>query len=96
MDWTAWFGSPGQTLASAFVVATYSTKTMVPLRIFGILTNLILIVSSISQPSVRNHAAAHGAAAAEFLSPLPDAEAHQGGEILADTKTSTWTGSSRS
>jgi hypothetical protein len=46
MDWSAWFGSPGQTLASAFVVATYSTKTMVPLRIFGILTNLILILSS--------------------------------------------------
>jgi hypothetical protein len=48
MDWNAWFGSPGQTLASAFVVATYSTKTMVPLRIFGILTNLILIGSSIA------------------------------------------------
>jgi hypothetical protein len=47
MDWTAWFGSPGQTLASAFVVATYSTKTMVPLRIFGILTNLIMIVSAV-------------------------------------------------
>ncbi len=48
MDWSAWFGSPGQTLASAFVVATYSTKTMVPLRIFGILTNIILIASSIA------------------------------------------------
>jgi hypothetical protein len=47
MDLTSLFGSTGQTLASVFVVATYSTKTMVPLRIFGILTNLILIVSSI-------------------------------------------------
>jgi hypothetical protein len=47
MDWTSWFGSPGQTLASVFVVATYSTKTMVPLRIFGILTNIVLIVTSI-------------------------------------------------
>ena len=47
MDWTAWFGSPGQTLASAFVVATYSTKTMVPLRIFGILTNLVMIASAV-------------------------------------------------
>lgn len=45
MEWNAWFGTPGQTLASAFVVATYSTKTMVPLRAFGILTNLILIGS---------------------------------------------------
>lgn len=48
MDWNALFGSPGQTLASAFVVATYSTKTMVPLRLFGILTNIILIISSVS------------------------------------------------
>jgi hypothetical protein len=47
MEWTSWFGSPGQTLASVFVVATYSTKTMVPLRIFGILTNLVLIFTSI-------------------------------------------------
>jgi hypothetical protein len=46
MDWTAWFGSPGQTLATAFVVATYTTKTMVPLRIFGILTNLVMIGSA--------------------------------------------------
>lgn len=48
MDWHALFGSPGQTLASVFVVATYSTKTMVPLRLFGILTNIILVISSIS------------------------------------------------
>ena len=47
MDWTSWFGSPGQTLASVFVVATYSTKTMVPLRVFGILTNIVLILTSI-------------------------------------------------
>jgi hypothetical protein len=47
MDWTTWFGSPGQTLASVFVVATYTTKTMVPLRIFGILTNLVLIFTSL-------------------------------------------------
>jgi hypothetical protein len=48
MDWHAWFGSPGQALASIFVVASYSTKTMVPLRVFGILTNIILIGSSIA------------------------------------------------
>jgi hypothetical protein len=45
MDFNTWFGTPGQTLASAFVVATYSTKTMVPLRAFGILSNLVLIGS---------------------------------------------------
>ena len=45
MDWTSWFGSPGQTLASVFVVASFSTKTMVPLRVFGILTNIVLILT---------------------------------------------------
>lgn len=46
MHWSEWFGGAGQTFASLFVVATYSMKTMIPLRAFGILTNLILIVAS--------------------------------------------------
>ena len=33
--------------ASVFVVATYTMRTMIPLRVFGILTNVVLIVSSI-------------------------------------------------
>lgn len=34
----------GGLIASAFIVAGYTMRTMIPLRIFGILTNLILIV----------------------------------------------------
>ncbi len=34
-------------LATIFVVATYTMKTMIPLRIFGILTNLVLIAFAI-------------------------------------------------
>jgi hypothetical protein len=33
--------------ASIFVVATLSMRTMIPLRVFGILTNIILIASAI-------------------------------------------------
>ena len=33
--------------ASVFVVATYTMKTMIPLRVFGILTNVALIIVSI-------------------------------------------------
>lgn len=36
----------GQAFASVFVVATYTMRTMIPLRVFGILTNIILIVVS--------------------------------------------------
>ena len=46
MDWHQLFGGAGQTFASVFVVATYSMKTMVPLRVFGIITNIVLITSS--------------------------------------------------
>lgn len=36
----------GGVFASIFVVATYTMRTMIPLRIFGILTNIVLIVVS--------------------------------------------------
>jgi len=36
-------GTAGTLFASVFVVATLSMKTMIPLRVFGILTNLVLI-----------------------------------------------------
>ena len=48
MDWTEYVGSAGATFASIFVVATYSMKTMIPLRVFGILTNIVLIASSLA------------------------------------------------
>ncbi len=47
MHWSDYFGGAGQAFASLFVVATYSMKTMIPLRILGILTNVILITASL-------------------------------------------------
>jgi CRP-like cAMP-binding protein len=40
-------GTAGSTFASIFVVATLSMRTMIPLRVFGILTNIILIATAI-------------------------------------------------
>ena len=40
-------GAASSFFASIFVVATLSMRTMIPLRVFGILTNIILIVSAI-------------------------------------------------
>ena len=39
-------GTAGALFASIFVVATTTMRTMIPLRIFGILTNVVLIASS--------------------------------------------------
>jgi Cyclic nucleotide-binding domain len=40
-------GTAGALFASVFVVATTTMRTMIPLRVFGILTNIVLIASSI-------------------------------------------------
>jgi len=40
-------GTAGALFASVFVVATTTMRTMIPLRIFGILTNLVLIATAI-------------------------------------------------
>jgi CRP-like cAMP-binding protein len=40
-------GTAGQLFASVFVVATLSMRTMIPLRVFAILTNLVLISTAI-------------------------------------------------
>jgi len=40
-------GSAASLFASVLVVATLSMRTMIPLRVFGILTNVVLIASSI-------------------------------------------------
>ena len=40
-------GTVGTLFASVFVVATTTMRTMIPLRVFSILTNIVLIVSSI-------------------------------------------------
>jgi Cyclic nucleotide-binding domain len=40
-------GTAGQLFASVFVVATISMRTMIPLRVFAILTNIVLITTAI-------------------------------------------------
>ena len=40
-------GAAGSFFASIFVVATLSMRTMIPLRVFGILTNIILLTTAI-------------------------------------------------
>src|ERR1700726_4547955 len=40
-------GTAGTLFASVFVVATTTMRTMIPLRVFGILTNVVLIATSI-------------------------------------------------
>ena len=40
-------GTAGQLFASVFVVASSTMRTMIPLRVFGILTNIILISTAI-------------------------------------------------
>ena len=40
-------GTAGTLFASIFVVSMTTMKTMVPLRVFGILLNLVLIVTAI-------------------------------------------------
>src|SRR6201990_824107 len=40
-------GTAGTLFASGFVVATTTMRTMIPLRVFGILTNLVLIATAI-------------------------------------------------
>src|ERR1700737_76238 len=40
-------GPAGTLFASIFVVATTTMRTMIPLRVFGILTNLVLITTAV-------------------------------------------------
>src|SRR5262249_4849424 len=40
-------GTAGALFASVFLVATTTMRTMIPLRLFGILTNLVLIATAI-------------------------------------------------
>ena len=43
-------GTAGALFASIFVVATTTMKTMIPLRVFGILANVVLIVTADPDP----------------------------------------------
>ena len=47
MDMSGLVSGAGGFIASAFVVAGYTMRTMIPLRIFGIITNVLLIAFSL-------------------------------------------------
>jgi Cyclic nucleotide-binding domain len=47
MDMSGMASGAGGLIASAFIVAGYTMRTMIPLRVFGILTNVVLIVYGI-------------------------------------------------
>lgn len=49
MEMSGLVSGAGGFLASAFVVAGYTMRTMIPLRIFGILTNVVLIAYALPQ-----------------------------------------------
>ena len=60
-------GTAGMVFASIFVVATSTMRTMIPLRVFGILTNVLLITLSMFTHNYRDAGAAFDPAAAQFL-----------------------------
>src|SRR3981081_2350246 len=75
-------GAASSFFASIFVVATLSMRTMIPLRVFGILTNIILIATAI--PS-HNYATMllH-----TMLLPLNTYRLHQMLQLVRDVKKS--------
>lgn len=72
----------GSAFASIFVVATCTMRTMIPLRVFGILTNVVLIAVSIpthNYPTIMLHA---------VLLPLNAYRLHQMLQLVRDVKKS--------
>jgi CRP-like cAMP-binding protein len=75
-------GTASSLFASIFVVATLSMRTMIPLRVFGILTNIILIASAIptrNYPTLVLHA---------VLLPLNTYRLHQMLQLVREVKKS--------
>ena len=75
-------GAASSFFASIFVVATLSMRTMIPLRVFGILTNIILIASAIptrNYPTLLLHM---------VLLPLNAYRLHQMLQLVRDVKKS--------
>jgi CRP-like cAMP-binding protein len=75
-------GTASSFFASIFLVATLSMRTMIPLRVFAILTNVVLIASSIpthNYPTLALHA---------VLLPLNAYRLHQMLQLVRDVKKS--------
>src|ERR1700750_2582402 len=75
-------GAAGSFFASIFVVATLSMRTMIPLRVFGILTNIILIATAIPSHNYLQ-LVLHG-----FLLPMNAYRLHQMLQLVRDVKKS--------
>src|SRR5467141_206013 len=75
-------GAASSFFASMFVVATLSMRTMIPLRVFGILTNIILIASAIPSHNYLQ-LVLHG-----FLLPMNGYRLHQMLQLVRDVKKS--------
>jgi CRP-like cAMP-binding protein len=75
-------GAAGSFFASIFVVATLSMRTMIPLRVFAILTNIVLIVTALpihNYPTLVLHT---------VLLPLNVYRLHQMLQLVRDVKKS--------
>ncbi len=75
-------GAAGSFFASIFVVATLSMRTMIPLRVFAILTNIVLISTAIpthNYPTLLLHT---------VLLPLNTYRLHQMLQLVRDVKKS--------
>ncbi|MGE5158487.1 MAG: Crp/Fnr family transcriptional regulator [Gemmatimonas sp.] len=75
-------GAAGSLFASIFVVATLSMRTMIPLRVFAILTNIVLIATAIpihNYPTLILHS---------VLLPLNVYRLHQMLQLVRDVKKS--------
>jgi hypothetical protein len=82
MDYADVAHSAAGVFTSIFVVATYTMRTMIPLRIFGIITNVALIAYSLP-----THAYATAALHAVLL-PLNAYRLHQMLQLVRDVKKS--------
>jgi CRP-like cAMP-binding protein len=69
-------------IASVFVVATYTMRTMIPLRVFGMLTNVILIATAIPSHNYLQ-LVLHG-----FLLPMNGYRLHQMLQLVREVKKS--------
>src|ERR1700750_992280 len=75
-------GAAGSFFASIFVVATLSMRTMIPLRVFAILTNILLIATAIpshNYPTLLLHG---------VLLPVNSYRLHQMLQLVRDVKRS--------
>ncbi|MEZ5763581.1 MAG: cyclic nucleotide-binding domain-containing protein [Xanthobacteraceae bacterium] len=82
MDMTQVAANAGGIFSSFFLIATYTMTTMIPLRIFGIITNLLLIVFSFvtgHYPTMALHM---------VLLPLNAYRLHQMLQLVRDVKKS--------